>query len=205
MASLRVPGFYLGLWLSFSRYWDCRCCCWSLGFCFSSPWAGSWCCCWGLEFQFATIQVCGWVLGFHLLVLQPSCSRTLLPFVSRYWKKNQPAEVGFIWIKLFFFLRVKLNSFDLCSGSATVLSEGPFLLRTKIMWFCQKNNNTPFSSLSCQQIGDLNMNVNFGGKAVFFSEKRHENKSSHSGLMSENESCCRIIPSALLLERRTAL
>jgi len=120
-------------------------------------------------------------------------------------EKKTACRSGIYLDKTFFFLRVKLNSFDLCSGSATVLSEGPFLLRTKIMWFCQKNNNTPFSSLSCQQIGDLNMNVNFGGKAVFFSEKRHENKSSHSGLMSENESCCRIIPSALLLERRTAL
>lgn len=49
------------------------------------------------------------------------------------------------------------------------------------------------------------MNVNFGGRAAFFSEKRHEKKSSYSGLMSENESCCRIIPRTLLLERRTAL
>lgn len=73
------------------------------------------------------------------------------------------------------------------------------------MWFCQKkHNNSPFSSLSGQQIGDPNVNVNFDGKAVFFSEKRHDNKSSRSGLMSENESSCRIIPRALLLEMRIA-
>jgi len=68
----------LGLGLCFSRYQDCRCGCWSLGFHFTSPWAGSWCCCWGLALQFAVIQICGWVLGLHLLVLQPSCTCALL-------------------------------------------------------------------------------------------------------------------------------
>lgn len=108
----------------------------------------------------------------------------------------------FVWIKHFFFL-AKFNNFDLC------------------FWFCQypkwgsisfeKNKThvilpkTPnFSLLPCPQIGNLNLNVNFGGKAFVFESEKAWNKIQLFLLMSEYESC-RIIPRILLLGRRTAV
>lgn len=132
------PRLFLGLRLCFSRYQDCRCRCWSLGFHFTSPWAGSWSCCWGLEFQLAIIQICGWILGFHL------CAAAQLYLCSpvvciKILENKLTCRSGIcldktFFLFVFFFLKQSLTTLTSASGSASVLSEGPFLLRrTKIM------------------------------------------------------------------------
>jgi len=105
--------FSLGHRLYFSRYQDCKCCCWSPRFHFSSLWPGILCCCWGGPW----VSVCHHDLDLWLgPLIPPSCAAAQLYLCSPLFSASFP---GYFYEKgrlLFNVRKLKDSLFGLCSG-----------------------------------------------------------------------------------------